>query len=107
MKRGYEEHQPCGVKGRKTVKANKSWGDEIMKRDKGKKTFSCPREGMRPRIRKDICQASKGIASKFYQLASSQAWLAPSKKGLGGPTQTYVGGVDRSDGPGNIVLRNA
>ena len=63
-----------------TMKANKMWRGEIIRRKEGKRTFSCPKEGKRPRIRRDIGNAPKGIASRFYQLASGHAWLAPFLK---------------------------
>ena len=67
----------AALKAEGTMKANKMWRGEIIRRKKGKRNFSCPKEGKRPQIRRDIGNAPKGIASRFYQLASGHAWLAP------------------------------
>lgn len=105
-RRGARGVSLVALKAERTPRANKSWRDEIIRRNKGKKTFSCPKEGTRPRIRKDIGTAPKGIASKFCQLASGHAWLASFLRDSGGSIRTCVGGIDRAGRPWYTVLKS-
>ena len=83
------------------------WRDEIVKRNKGKGVFRCPDKDSKPRLRRGLGGIPKGLASRFYQLASGHAMLAPLMTGLGGWSPICVGGVELEDKRGNIVSRNA
>ena len=63
----------ASLRRRRTEKARRAWREDIVRHNRGRKTFRIPDEGARPRIRGGLKKAPKG----FYQLASGRAVAAP------------------------------
>ena len=61
-------------------RAVSSWRDEIVKRGTGRRPYRVPRVGEVPRIPAALRRARKGLASRFFQLASGHAMIAPFLK---------------------------
>ena len=53
------------------------WGDEIIGRCRGRRAFRIPKEGEVPRIPPGLQRAPEEVASRFFQLASGHATIAP------------------------------
>ena len=61
-------------------KAAAEWREEIIRRSQGGRSFLVPEMGTRPRIPSGLRQASKELASLFFQLSSGHAMTAPFLK---------------------------
>ena len=61
-------------------RAVSSWRDEIRQRGKGGRQYRIPREGEVPRIPRALQRTNKELASRFFQLASGHAMIAPFLK---------------------------
>ena len=61
-------------------RAISSWGDEIIKRGRGGRPYRVPRAGEVPRIPTALQKVRKELASRFFQLASGHAMIAPFLK---------------------------
>lgn len=61
-------------------RAVSKWGQEIMERSQGRRDYRIPAEGVVPRIPPDLQRAPKDQASRFFQLASDHAMIAPFLK---------------------------
>ena len=59
------------------VRAVTRWRDEITKRCRGRRPFRIPKEGEIPRIPTGLRRAPKEVTSRFFQLASGHAMIAP------------------------------
>ena len=59
------------------MRAVSMWREEIISRSKGRRSFRLPWEGEVPRIPPDLRRAPKEVASRFFQLASGHAMIAP------------------------------
>ena len=77
---GSETVSPASLKRQRTERAYKLWREDIARRNHGRTTFKAPAEGARPRIREGLRAAPKGLAARFYQLASGHAMTAPFLK---------------------------
>ena len=56
------------------------WREEIIKRSQGKRSFRVPAEGRVPRIPSGLWRAPKELASRFFQIVSGHAMIAPFLK---------------------------
>ena len=56
------------------------WRDEITRRCRGRVSFPIPKEGEVPRVPPGLVRAPKEVASRFFQLASGHAMIAPFLK---------------------------
>ena len=56
------------------------WRNEIIRRGKGRRPYRIPREGEVPRIPTILQKAGKELSSRFFQLASGHAMIAPFLK---------------------------
>lgn len=61
-------------------RANTMWREEIIRRCRGRRAFRIPRTGEIPRIPPGLRKAPREIASRFFQLASGHAMIAPFLK---------------------------
>ena len=59
------------------VRAVTRWRDEITRRCRGRRPFRIPKEGEIPRIPTGLRRAPKEVTSRFFQLASGHAMIAP------------------------------
>ena len=57
-----------------------SWKDEIKKRSRGRRPYQTPRRGEIPRIPGALQSTPKELATRFFQLASGHAMIAPFLK---------------------------
>ena len=57
-----------------------SWRESIIRGGTGRRPYRIPREGMVPRIPAALGRARKSLASRFFQLASGHAIIAPFLK---------------------------
>ena len=90
------------------MRVNKRWREEIIRRNKGEKTFMCLKEGSRPRIRRYIGNYPKGIASRFFKMYSGHAWLAPFlRERFGWVDSDCAGGAGRAVRRESMFSRNA
>ena len=64
------------LKAYRTKKASEEWRGEILRRNQGR-SFRVPAEGSRPRIPVCLGRTPKEVASRFFQLASGHAMIAP------------------------------
>ena len=88
-------------------KAITMWREEIVRRCKGRRVFRVPREEEVPRIPPGLRGAPKEVASRFFQLASGHAMIAPilgrSSDGL---IRTRAGGAAEAGRVESICSRN-
>lgn len=56
------------------------WREEIIRRCRGRRVFRIPGEGEVPRIPAGLRKAPREVASRFFQLASGHAMIAPLLK---------------------------
>ena len=68
------------LKRRAVGKAAKRWKGHIFELDRGKQAFNLPRLNSNPKIRTALRNTSKAMASRFYQLLSGHALIAPFPK---------------------------
>ena len=68
------------LKAQRKRKAVREWREEIIQRCQGGRTFRAPAEGEVPRIPAELRRAPKELASRFFQLASGHAVIAPFVK---------------------------
>ena len=61
-------------------RANMEWREEVTKRSQERRSFRIPREGRIPRTPPGLRNAPKEIASRFFQIASGHAMMAPFLK---------------------------
>ena len=61
-------------------RAISSWRDEIIRRGKGRRPYRIPRVDEVPRIPAALQRVRKDLASRFFQLASGHAMIAPFLK---------------------------
>ena len=61
-------------------RAVSSWRDEIVRRGVSRRPYRAPRVGEVPRIPRALRGARKEVASRFFQLASGHAMIAPFLK---------------------------
>ena len=61
-------------------RAISSWRDEIIRRGKGRRPYRIPRVDEVPRIPTALQRVRKDLASRFFQLASGHAMIAPFLK---------------------------
>ena len=61
-------------------KAAREWREEIIRRSQGRRSFRVPAEGERPRIPPGLQRTPKELASRFFQLSSEHAMIAPFLK---------------------------
>ena len=54
-----------------------SWREDIIRGGKGRRPYRIPGEGMVPRIPATLGRARNNLASRFFQLASGHAMIAP------------------------------
>ena len=62
-------------------RAVSSWKEEIRRRSRGGRPYQTPRRDEVPRIPKALRNTTKELASRFFQLASGHAMIAPFLKG--------------------------
>ena len=87
-------------------RAMSNWRDEIIRRGGGRTPYRVPREGEVPRILKPLQKVRKDLASRFFQLASGHAMIAPFLKEKFGWVESDLFGASRgprpsADGPGH------
>ena len=58
-------------------RANAEWREDIIRRRQGNRSFRAPSEGEVPRIPEELRRSPKELASRFFQLASGHAMVAP------------------------------
>ena len=68
------------IKARIKRKAGAEWRQEIVRRSQGRRAFRIPAEVEIPRMPPGPLQAPKGLASRFFRLASGYAMIAPFLK---------------------------
>ena len=56
------------------------WRDEIIRRGQGRRQFRIPGVGEVPKILPGLRGAPRGLAARFFQLASGHAMIAPFLK---------------------------
>ena len=61
-------------------RAASSWRDCIIRGGRSQRPYRIPREGTVPKIPTALGRADKGLASRFFQLASGHAMIAPFLK---------------------------
>ena len=61
-------------------RAVSSWRESIIRGHNRRRPYRIPREGTVPRIPSALGRAGKGLASRFFQLASGHAMIAPFLK---------------------------
>ena len=61
-------------------RAVSAWREEIRIESQGKRQFQVPTEGGVPGIPRALRRAGKGLTSRFFQLASGHAMIAPFLK---------------------------
>ena len=80
------------MKRRTTDRTNERWITDTTarmgKKDKGRGAYTGPDRGARPRIRTQLRKAGKRVASRFFQLLSGHAMIAPFLKDRWGWTNT-------------------
>ena len=57
-----------------------SWRESIIRGGTGRRPYRTPKEGMVPKIPATLGRARKSLASRFFQLASGHAMIAPFLK---------------------------
>ena len=70
-------------KRRITEEVTKSWLEDTRKRrseERSRGAYKEPGNGAKPRIRRELRKARKGVASRFFQLLSGHAMIAPFLK---------------------------
>lgn len=74
---GAERHSLAFLKASRARKAAREWREEIVRWNRGRRTFKIPTEGSRPRILPGLDRAPKELASRFFQLSSGHAMISP------------------------------
>lgn len=70
----------ASLKARRTAKATEEWRRDIRTRNRGKRLFRNPPSGVKPCARDELRRAPKEVSSRFFQLGSGHAMLAPFLK---------------------------
>lgn len=96
------------VKRRAVEMTTKQWRGHISEPNKVKRTFNLQKPNSKPKARGTLRTTLKAVASRFYQLLSGHAKIAPSPKTNGsGPTPTNAGGAAKENKLGITSSRNA
>ena len=80
------------MKRRTTERTNERWITDTTtrmgKKDRGRGAYAGPGRGAKPRIRTHLRKAGKSVASRFFQLLSGHAMIAPFLKDRWGWTDS-------------------